>query len=311
MPEGMEAATSLDIFSIPPGDVSEVIFSRRNLPRARETISSDLTGAVSLHRLGERYWLAAEMPPSALWPLIRNYWQHREIEIALENPTNGTVTTALLTALLPDQANPLSLQLTVESGLRSGSSEVHMSVLDEEGEELNHPPLIEEYLRDLLGFLSKTSDIASSMLVQHLDFITKMQTGSDRDGYPYIELKVEEARAWSLLVKAVRALGLDLVGSDRKQRSISFDYEPEIIRQTSWQTHWDEHGWKEKMGVSAPRMDSQNKALQHTDAADDLLRLHLQLQCEAALPCRIQLRPSGLSINSSFELISRLVQEIQ
>ena len=306
VPEEFEVTESSTIFNIPDGPVSDVLFSRRTLPRAREIISSGLTGAVRLHRLGDRYWLAAEMPPSTLWPLLKNYWQSIGAATESENPAEGE----MFSATIPDVSPPRHYRLKIEGGLRSGSSEAHLTPLNQAGAEISVPGAIEDRFRHMLLYLQSVDDIASSMLVQHLDFKTKLTTGTDNSSYPYIELQLDPRRAWSLLLSVIRKLELDVVGIDRGRRIIALNYHPQVTRIVQWQPKWEEQAWQPKLGLSPPQANADN--LRSSSAGEKIAvrdRVNLRLGCEAGI-CRLQLDSQDLPVNSAFELISQLVQEI-
>ena len=303
LPDSVETETVVDIFAIPDGDVSNLLFSRRTLPRAREIISSGLTRTARLHRLGERYWLSAEMPPSSVWPLLKQYLTAAKIGIDAEYPLQGL----LRSEQLVDSEPQMALEMKIESGLRSGSTEVHMRLLDPNGEVIEQSALVAQRFRDILTFMSGIEQITSSMLVQHLDFKPKMVTGVDSEGYPRIEIQVDETRAWSLLSRAIESLNLDVIGTDSGRQLIEFNYQQQASEQSDWQPRWAKRAWQNKVGLAVLAPDYRPGS---SRAGGGLNRAYLKLAYRDDLSV-VSLVDHDLSINTAFELISQLVQQIQ
>ncbi|MGI9344667.1 MAG: outer membrane protein assembly factor BamC [Gammaproteobacteria bacterium] len=307
-----------DIYAIGKGQVSVVGFNRRNLPRAREIISSGLTRAVRLHRLGTRYWLSAEMPPSILWPLLNNYWNALSIEIAATDPAEGTFTTKLVEQ--PD-GTQISYTLRVESGLRSGSSEVSIQIQGAENNDIaeeQRQQLIDSQFRDILKYLGQPTEITSSILVQHLDFKPKMITDYDPTGHPFIQLGVPANRAWALLKSAVDTLNWDVTGVNQTQQVLEISYLLPEQKKHAISERWDHTKWTSaKIGLTVPATAWATAVPAETDSSnqsDDREHTLVQLQVISNArnhTARIQLSTEQVPTTTAIEIVSQLVQTFQ
>lgn len=304
VPEGVEVGAVTDLYLIPHGEVSEVILSRRNLPRAREVISTGLTQSISLRKLGDQHWLSADMAPSSLWPLIKQYWETEGEGIVREDALAGV----LETQAVSEDGTPVSYLITIEAGLRSSSAELH---LRRTGDEADRGRVVDRY-RAILKYLGAASELSSSLLVQHLDFRPKMSTGTDEAGYPYLLLRVTRARAWSLLATAVSNLSWPRLGADRSKGVIQVEFRETILRE-NWLKRWpaSQSARRNELTVPLPPTNLENTVrVSRRSGTAEGAKVLLTMQ-EAADGIRVQPSGDNLSFTAAVEIISELVQAVQ
>lgn len=308
VPEGTELEQTADLYYIPAGKISDARISRRNLPLARESISSGLTQSLSLRRLGNEYWLLAEVPPSSVWPLLKEYWGRQEVAIAAEDALEGM----MQSAEVEEAGERVSYRMKVEAGLRSSSTELYLQRLNAEGEHVHSENLVDRY-RDILSYLSDTPNFSSSLLVQHLDFNPKMTTGNDENGYPYLLLRVSRERAWALLVKAIGELGWPRLAADAAAGVMEVEFRETVLRE-GWLPRWQggpnaDAGLSLPLPVSATTKKIEGHRLKGPGKTEQS-RVRLLMQ-EAPEGIWVRIAPGDLSFSASIEAISELVQAVE
>jgi outer membrane protein assembly factor BamC len=145
IPEGLDTPVFTDALIVPAVD------DARGLTGVKVTVGlpdplSTATGVeqIVIRKLGEDRWVFIDTPPAAVWPKIRLFWEVNNMELQSADARRGVLESVWLASVAgePDKvfeslksgvawadSNATvqnKFRLSIEAGIRSGSSEVHL-----------------------------------------------------------------------------------------------------------------------------------------------------------------------------------------
>lgn len=145
IPEGLDEPDFIDQMTIP-----DVVDSRGI---AGQTAEMGLPDALSttfgveqivLKKLGDERWIFLDAPPAVIWPKLLRYWELNNLQVETADPRAGVLESVWMTAKAGTAAESFEsltsangwadsdaleqhkFLLTIEPGIRSGSSEVYI-----------------------------------------------------------------------------------------------------------------------------------------------------------------------------------------
>jgi outer membrane protein assembly factor BamC len=145
IPEGLDEPAFIDQMVIP-----DVIDSRGiagqvadlGLPDALSTTFG--VEQIVLKKLGDQRWIFLDAPPAVIWPKLLRYWELNNLQVESADPKSGVIESGWMTAKAgtaveafesltsgndwsdSDALERHKFLLTIEPGIRSGSSEVYI-----------------------------------------------------------------------------------------------------------------------------------------------------------------------------------------
>jgi outer membrane protein assembly factor BamC len=146
VPESLDEPDFVDMMPIPGVVDSRGIAGQTadlELPDALSTTFG--VEQIVLKKLGDERWIFLDAPPAVIWPKLLQYWNSNNIQVETANPREGIVESAWITAKAGTAAEALEsiisgtgnnagslselhkFRLSIEPGIRSGSSEVYLS----------------------------------------------------------------------------------------------------------------------------------------------------------------------------------------
>lgn len=249
VPENMGARHIEDTWPIP--EIAEQPAAKtfaHTVPRPKLFVGRDLD-AVRIQRLGSRSWIVSGDAPSQVWPQIKQFLGDNNVGIELEDPPKGVVQSAWLRAgegddvvrqaireglgerdaarpeeerSAPAQAGDWldRVQLTVERGIRQGSSEVH--VVHSRVNAVGEAPAVTEVETQLIAKLadhlaSAVSAGPVSMVGRDIASEDKARIVEDEDGVPMLLLNVDFDRAWATIGQALERAEVEVTESNRDE----------------------------------------------------------------------------------------------
>ena len=172
----------------------------QDIPAPRQIFSSGESNEVQLRRLGELMWVYVETLPSTSWPITKNYFEASSMSIIEADPDAGT--------MLVKYSDALNLKVTIEHGIKEASTEVFLSLYNEE-EDISvkqDPEFIQQELEKIVQFFasSASSFSGTSLAAQNLNDRKKAKIFNVNDE-TIIELNLGFDRAWSAVSRALEA----------------------------------------------------------------------------------------------------------
>ena len=196
--------------------VSENLEALENsdVPKPRQIFASSGNSSVQLRRLGELMWIYVETLPSTSWPITKSYWETSDYEVISIDPIIGE--------MVINFDSLSNLNMKIEHGIRQASSEIFISHLMQDQDEwlrvLGEENLEEEALRRVLDYFASTpSSGGTSLVALNLNYGQKAALVQDDNENSFIELKLEYARAWAAVDRALKEALIQVNDLDRDE----------------------------------------------------------------------------------------------
>jgi uncharacterized lipoprotein len=200
----------------------------QDIPAPRQIFSSGESNEVQLRRLGELMWVYVETLPSTSWPITKNYFEASSMSIIEADPDAGT--------MLVKYSDALNLKVTIEHGIKEASTEVFLSLYnEEEGISVKQDPeFIQQELEKIVQFFasSASSFSGTSLAAQNLNDRKKAKIFNVND-QTIIELNLGFDRAWSAVSRALEAGNITSNDIDRDNGVFLVSYSVES-ENNSW-----------------------------------------------------------------------------
>ena len=200
----------------------------QDIPAPRQIFSSGESNEVQLRRLGELMWVYVETLPSTSWPITKNYFEASSMSIIEANPDAGI--------MIIQHSDTVKLKVTIEHGIKEASTEVFLSVYNED-EEISvkqDPVFIQQELEKVVQFFasSASSFSGTSLAAQNLNDRKKAKIFNVND-QTIIELNLGFDRAWSAVSRALEAGNITSNDIDRDNGVFLVSYSVES-ESSSW-----------------------------------------------------------------------------
>ena len=254
VPPDLPKPTTNDRYSLPEGPSrSTATYSeyRQDRPARAQAANGILPAVQNAHieRAGTQRWLVVELPPEAVWPVLREFWQEMGFLIAVDNPDIGIMETdwaenrakipqSMLRNLIGkvlDQAYSTPeldrFKVRVERGEKESSTEVYLThrgafevyVADanvrQSGRTVwqprqSDPNLEAEMLTRLMVRLGKPEAVATAE-VKQAKLEARAKLAKDAAGIPVLTLQDDFDRAWRRVGLSLDRLGFSVQDVDR------------------------------------------------------------------------------------------------
>ena len=173
-------------------------------------------------------WVYVETLPSTSWPITKNYFEASSMSIIEADPDAGT--------MLVKYSDALNLKVTIEHGIKEASTEVFLSLYNEE-EDISvkqDPEFIQKELEKIVQFFasSASSFSGTSLAAQNLNDRKKAKIFNVND-QTIIELNLGFDRAWSAVSRALEAGNITSNDIDRDNGVFLVSYSVES-ENNSW-----------------------------------------------------------------------------
>jgi uncharacterized lipoprotein len=173
-------------------------------------------------------WVYVETLPSTSWPITKNYFEASSMSIIEADPDAGT--------MLVKYSDALNLKVTIEHGIKEASTEVFLSLYNEE-EDISvkqDPEFIQQELEKIVQFFasSASSFSGTSLAAQNLNDRKKAKIFNVND-QTIIELNLGFDRAWSAVSRALEAGNITSNDIDRDNGVFLVSYSVESEK-NSW-----------------------------------------------------------------------------
>ena len=217
LPENLTTRPIIDYYPINSSN-TETIGNEYNIPMPQQVFSSGTSNEVRMHKLGEIRWVYVETLPSSAWPMMNDFWLTSGYGLSLADPNTGIIESDPI----PISENSSKLVMKVEHGIRQASSEIFISHLMQDQDEWlrvqGEENLEEEALRRVLDYFASTpSSGGTSLVALNLNYGQKAALVQDDNENSFIELKLEYARAWAAVDRALKEALIQVNDLDRDE----------------------------------------------------------------------------------------------
>ncbi len=261
IPDGLDQPIFIDSMPIP-----EVIDSRGlagleykvGLPDALSTRFG--VKQIVIKKLGDDRWVFVDLPPATVWPKVVQFWEANNLLVEGADPSSGVLTSQWLVARNGTAEQILEslkagnvfanttgvsshkFQVTVEPGIRSGSTEIYLSHREiKEGAPFrldqtkwsggsDNPELEGKVLSDIAYYLGETVTQGTISLMATGLQASKAELFPDREK-PILKYKLNFDRAWATVGSALENARVPVEDKDRTSANYyvyyNADHQPE------------------------------------------------------------------------------------
>jgi len=291
VPEGLDQPPFNDVLLIPAVDDSRGISGERleiGLPEALSTAVG--VEQIVIRKLGDERWIFIDTPPAAVWPKIRLFWEVNNMEVQYADPRRGTLETSWLSSTEGDADSIYSslksgvawgndnatvqnkFRLTMEAGIRSGSSEVHLEhkqvplgapVRADTANWTNASDDLEletKVLTELAYFLGETIPQGYSISQGAMNIrSSRVEILPDRSR-PVLRYKLDFDRTWATVGGALEDARISVEDLDRDAANYYVYYDD---------TNYKEPGFFSKLFKDGTQVGEEKKYLVHLEETED------------------------------------------
>ena len=259
IPDHMNVIEIEDLWTIP--DIVErplpLVFPK-GAPRPATIVGDADPDLVRIQRLGNRSWMVVQRTPETVWPVVKQWLQDNEISLANENAREGLLVSEVLDLSsgsvegvgqqIQNGKSESSIHggfdviaLRIENGIRFNSTEVHVRYLNnpsqidldafdwpESSTDVPTERKVLEHLAnyDASGYVAPTH----SRIAEQISLRPKAEILNGDDGYPYLQLNVDFARAWATVQKALENANLDIADLDSSEQFFKVEVSNKVLR---------------------------------------------------------------------------------
>ena len=217
VPENVSTRPIIDYYPINTNN-SQQVGNQYTVPMPQQVFSSGTSNEVRMHKLGEIRWVYVETLPSSAWPMMNDFWLTSGYGLSIADPNTGIIESNMI----PISENSSKLVMKIEHGIRQASSEIFISHLMQDQDEWlrvqGEENLEEEALRRVLDYFASTpSSGGTSLVALNLNYGQKAALVQDDNENSFIELKLEYARAWAAVDRALKEALIQVNDLDRDE----------------------------------------------------------------------------------------------
>lgn len=230
VPDGIESKPLGDLLPVPGQVAGSEEFDKFEMPRPQAMLVSADASEFSLQRDGATRWVHAQRSPAETWPLVRQFWNDYQVNVASETANLGEVETGWLAFDLQAD-NPLvrrispalgegrsdkdehRFRMRVEPGVQSGSSEIFIlhttrsqgSNRDRWPDSSDNRNLERAVLAEMESYLSQSRAGGSTSLVASQEGLSGQRATLDRDGAgnAVLNIQADFNRSWAAVGDAL------------------------------------------------------------------------------------------------------------
>jgi outer membrane protein assembly factor BamC len=315
IPDGLDKPVFVNDMPIPEVDDPRGLADQKftiDLPEALST-TFDVQKIV-IRRLGEERWIFLDIPVPSVWPHAVNFWDQNSLTIASADPSSGVILTEWLLAdnsegeaafeslklsnFLPSsKTRRHKLQLRIEPGVRSGSTEIH---LEQHTESINSP--VEHVDWDRVS----TDDALEAAIIKALAYylgenitdeqtISLMAAGMEESRTelvpdrvkPVLKYRLDFNRAWQTINAALENANVDIEDLNRSEAFFDVYYTTD---------HQTKKGFFSRLlaGDKKPEPGEKNRYQVRLIASDD--EVHVSVFKDASTPADAEISEQLLKI---------------
>jgi len=260
IPEGLDVPPFVDALQIPDIDDIHDLSGEKLVVGLPEAINTVDVEQIVIKKLGESRWIFLDEPPATVWPKLQRFFVINNLEVQRSNPRSGVIESGWLISREGEAAQVYEslisgtawsdsgatvqnkLKLTIEPGIRSGSSEVyltHKQLALNSPEAVSNPnwdggsddlELETEILTRLAYYLGENINemvisVGATALRQQ-----KAELFSD-SVKPILRYRLEFNRAWATVGDALQNARIEVDDRDRSSAVYYVYFDEEIDRE--------------------------------------------------------------------------------
>lgn len=259
IPSHMDAIETEDLWVIPRIEYRPLApFFPNEAPRPAPIIGDANPDLVRIQNLGNRSWMVVQKAPETVWPVVKQWVQDSGLDIRHEDARQGILFTDQVSL---DGAEPETLKVLIgegkldaniggeadwlavrlESGIRHGSTEVHVRYVNEPTEEAMTTTVwpeksvsidIERTVLNNLANYDAAGYVAPTVSIEatNISLQPKAEVAENEEGFPLLNLYVDFTRAWATIQKALENAEFDVLSQESGDGYFDVQVSEEVLR---------------------------------------------------------------------------------
>lgn len=259
IPPHMEVIETEDLWVIPRIEHRPLApFFPNEAPRPAPIIGDANPDLVRIQNLGNRSWMVVQKAPETVWPVVKQWVQDSGLDIRHEDARKGILFTDQVSL---EGAQPETLQILIEegklnaniggeadwlavrleSGIRHGSTEVHVRYVNEPTEEVLTTTVwpeksvsidIERTVLNNLANYDAAGYVAPTVSIEatNISLQPKAEVAENEEGFPLLNLYVDFTRAWATIQKALENAEFDVLSQESGDGYFDVQVSEEVLR---------------------------------------------------------------------------------
>ncbi|ETN92423.1 Outer membrane protein assembly factor BamC precursor [Gammaproteobacteria bacterium MOLA455] len=236
VPQGLDNAVLGQIYPIPQIPVTSVELVEFDVPRPQPASVNTFEQSVKIQSLEGRRWVLINVPPSEVWPRVRNVLNRNGVPAALADGSEGIIETVWV-KFNSDEENSHRFRFQISPGVQLDSAEisaVHNQAARSQEDQAQWPKSSDDDQRekDMLSLLANdlaaSADYASvSLLAQDIGGDAKVEVVTPEVSDPFILAKLSFDRTWASMLYSADRGGFVIVDQNRSAGVVFVNYTPE------------------------------------------------------------------------------------
>ena len=247
VPQGMDKDVLGQIYPIPEIPVASVELVEFDVPRPQPASVNTFEQSVKIQSLEGRRWVLINVPPSEIWPRVRNVLNRSGVPAALADGSEGIIETVWV-KFNSDEENSHRFRFQISPGVQLDSAEisaVHNQAPRAEEDQAQWPQTSDDDQRekDMLSLLASdlaaSADSASvSLLAQNIGGEAKVEVVIPEISDPFVMAKLSFDRTWASTLYSADRGGFAIIDQNRSEAVIYVNYTPETTEEPGFFARW-------------------------------------------------------------------------
>lgn len=259
VPSDMDTIETEDLWAVPQIEYRPLApFFPTEAPRPAPIIGDANPDLVRIQNLGSRSWMVVQKAPETVWPVVKQWVQDSGMVIRHEDARKGILFTDRISLQDAQPESPRDLiaqgkvtaninggsdwlAVRLESGIRQGSTEVHVRFLNEPTEtaatttvwpeksisiDVERTILNNLANYDAAGYVAPTVSIEAT----NISLRPKAEVIENKDGFPLLNLYVDYTRAWATVQKALENAEFDVLSQESRDGYFDVQVAEDVLR---------------------------------------------------------------------------------
>jgi len=259
VPEGLDSIVLGQIYPVPQIPINNVELIEFDVPRPQPASVNTFEQMVKIQSLEGRRWVLINVPPSEVWPRVRNVLNRNGVPAALADGSKGVIETVWV-KFNSDEENSHRFRFQISPGVQLDSAEIsalHNQAPRSEEDQAAWPQGSDSDQReqDMLSMianeLADSANYASvSLLAQDIGGDAKVEVVAPEVADPFINAKLSFDRTWASIIYSADRGGFVSIDQNRSEGIIYVNYNDETADEPGFFARWFGGGSDEILEVN-------------------------------------------------------------
>jgi len=259
VPEGLDSIVLGQIYPVPQIPINNVELIEFDVPRPQPASVNTFEQMVKIQSLEGRRWVLINVPPSEVWPRVRNVLNRNGVPAALADGSKGVIETVWV-KFNSDEENSHRFRFRISPGVQLDSAEIsalHNQAPRSEEDQAAWPQGSDSDQReqDMLSMianeLADSANYASvSLLAQDIGGDAKVEVVAPEVADPFISAKLSFDRTWASIIYSADRGGFVSIDQNRSEGIIYVNYSDETADEPGFFARWFGGGSDEILEVN-------------------------------------------------------------